>query len=163
MIKVFRSGFLTFNKKKYKCSFGKNGFTNNKREGDLKTPIGIFKVLNCYYRSDRIIKPKTKLNCIKIKKNMGWCNDSFSNQYNKIIKLPYKYSHEKFTRKDTIYDILIVINYNMNPIKKNLGSAIFIHIAKPKYKPTEGCIGLKKKDLLSVLRYLKQDTKIKII
>ncbi|MBM5788165.1 MAG: transpeptidase, partial [Pelagibacterales bacterium] len=73
MIKISRLGFLTLNKKKYKCSFGKNGFTRNKREGDFKTPVGIFKILDCYYRHDRTSKPVTNLNCIKIKKNMGWC------------------------------------------------------------------------------------------
>lgn len=163
MIRVFRSGFLTLNKSKYKCSFGKNGFTKNKKEGDLKTPIGTFKILDCYYRSDKILKPKTKLNCIKIQNNMGWCNDPRSKQYNKIIKLPYKYTYERLARKDCLYDILLVTSYNMKPIKKNLGSAIFIHIAKSRYKPTEGCIGLKKEDLLKLINQIKRNTKIKIV
>lgn len=163
MIKVFKSGFLTFNKNKYKCSFGKNGFTKNKKEGDFKTPIGTFKILDCYYRSDRIFRPKTKLNCIKIKNDMGWCDDPLSKQYNKIIKLPFKYTCEELARTDRLYDILLVISYNMKPVKKNLGSAIFIHIAKPRYKPTEGCIGLKKEDLLSLIKQIKRNTKIKIV
>jgi len=162
MIKISRLGFLTLNKKKYKCSFGKNGFTRNKREGDLKTPIGIFKILDCYYRQDRILKPVTSLNCIKIKKNMGWCDDPKSKLYNQLVKLPFKYSYEKLARKDNCYDILVVINYNMQPAKKNLGSAIFIHIAHSNYKPTKGCIALKKDDLLLLLKDVKNNAQIKI-
>jgi len=163
MIKVSRSGFLTLNRVKYKCSFGKNGFTKNKYEGDLKTPIGVFKFLDCYYRSDRTLKPITKLPCIKIKKNMGWCDDPRSKHYNKLIKLPFKHRYEKLMRKDHLYDILITINYNTNPIKKNLGSAIFIHVANSEYKPTKGCIGLKKKDLLLLLKEIDNNTKIRLI
>jgi len=163
MIKISKSGFLTLNKKKYKCSFGKKGFTRNKREGDLKTPIGIFKILDCYYRHDRTPKPVTNLNCIKIKKNMGWCDDPKSELYNRLVKLPFNYRYEKLLRKDSCYDILVVLNYNMQPVKKNLGSAIFIHLAKSNYKKTNGCIALKKKDFLLFLKDVKYNTKIKII
>jgi len=162
MITVSRSGLLTLNKKKYKCCFGKKGFTRNKGEGDLKTPIGVFKILDCYYRHDRISKPVTNLNCIKKKKNMGWCDDPKSKLYNQLVKLPFKYRYEKLCRKDNCYDILVVINYNMQPVKKNLGSAIFIHIAKSNYKPTKGCIALKKKDFLLLLKDVKCNAKIKI-
>jgi len=162
MIRVFRSGFLTFYKNKFKCSFGKNGFTKNKKEGDLKTPLGRYKIIECYYRPDRVKKPITKIRCVKIAKTMGWCDDPKSEKYNRLIKLPFKFSHEKLTRKDNCYDIFIVINYNTKPIKKNLGSAIFIHISRPKYKPTNGCIGLKKSDLLLLLKDIKKNTKIQI-
>ncbi|MBM5787926.1 MAG: transpeptidase [Pelagibacterales bacterium] len=162
MIRVFRSGFLTFNKNKYKCSFGKNGFTKNKIEGDLKTPIGNFKVLDCFYRPDRVLKPKTNLNCKKIKKNMAWCDDPKSKEYNKLVSLPFKNRYEKLFRKDQCYDILITINHNIRPIKKNLGSAIFMHIAKKGYKRTEGCITLKKKDILALLKLIDKNTRIKI-
>jgi len=162
MIRVSRLGFLTLNKKKYKCSFGKKGFTCKKREGDLKTPVGIFKILDCFYRADRIPKPRTKLKCKKIKKNMGWCDDSKSIDYNKLVTLPYEHSHEKLFRKDYCYDILITISYNTKHIKKNLGSAIFIHIAKRNYKKTKGCIALKKKDILELLKCTNKNNKIKI-
>jgi len=162
MIKVLRSGFLTFYKNKFKCSFGKNGFTKNKREGDRKTPIGNFKIVKCYYRSDKIQKPLTKIKCIKITKDLGWCDDPRSRHYNKVVTLPFKFSYEKLYRSDYQYDLVLVLNYNMNPVIKNKGSAIFIHIAKQEYKPTNGCIGLKKKDLFYLLRKIKKNVVISI-
>jgi len=93
---------------------------------------------------------------------MGWCDDPKSKMYNKLIKLPFNYSHEKLYKKENIYDIILVIDYNMNPVKKNKGSAIFIHIAKKNYKKTEGCIAIKKKEFLKILKVIKPNTKIKI-
>ena len=99
---------------------------------------------------------------IKIKKNVGWCDDPNSNFYNKEITLPTKFSHEKLYRKDNLYDLIVVLDYNMQPIKKNKGSAIFIHIANKFYKKTKGCIALKKGDLIKMLSQIKRTTKIKI-
>ena len=93
---------------------------------------------------------------------MGWCNDSKSNNYNKLIKLPSSYNYEKLYKKDNTYDIIVVLDYNMNPIIKNKGSAIFIHIARRNYRKTEGCIALKKNDLLQILKKIKKNTKVKI-
>ena len=93
---------------------------------------------------------------------MGWCNDTHSKDYNKLIKLPSIYSYEKLYKKENIYDIVLVLNYNMNPVVKNRGSAIFIHIAKKNYKKTEGCVALKKKHLLEIVKLIKSNTKIKI-
>jgi len=162
MIKVLRSGFLTFYKSKFKCSFGKNGFTKIKREGDLKTPLGYFKITKCYYRPDRIKKPITKIRCIKIVKNMGWCDDPSSPKYNKLIRLPYNYHYEKLFKKNHTYDLILVLNYNVNPVKKYYGSAIFIHIAKRNFKPTLGCIALQKEDLITVLKKIRYETIVKI-
>ena len=94
---------------------------------------------------------------------MGWCDDPNSKKYNKLIKLPSDFSHEKIYRKENIYDIVIVLNYNMNPIVKNKGSAIFIHIAKKNYKKTEGCIAVKKNHLLKILKLIKKNTNVKIV
>ncbi len=93
---------------------------------------------------------------------MGWCDDPRSKHYNKLVKLPFTYRYEKLYRKENIYDIIIVLNYNMNPIIKKKGSAIFIHIAKKNYKKTEGCIAVKKIHLLKILKKLKKNTKVKI-
>ena len=98
----------------------------------------------------------------KIKKNTGWCDDSKSNFYNQQISLPSKFGYEKLYRNDNLYDLIIVINYNMNPIIKNKGSAIFIHVAKNYYKKTKGCIALKKKNLIELISLIKKNTKIKI-
>ena len=94
---------------------------------------------------------------------MGWCDDPRSNNYNKLIKYPFKYSSEKLYRRDNIYDIIVVLNYNINPIIKNRGSAIFIHIAKKNYKKTEGCVAIKKRDMKKLLKMISIKTKIIII
>lgn len=94
---------------------------------------------------------------------MGWCNDSNSKAYNKLIEIPFKYSHEKLYKKENVYDIILVLNFNMNPIKRNKGSAIFIHVAKKNYKKTEGCIAVKKHQLLKIIKEVNSKTKIKIV
>ena len=97
-----------------------------------------------------------------MKKNIAWCDDYRSKFYNKEIKLPSKYRYENFYRKDHIYDLIVVINYNTSPIIKKKGSAIFIHIARKKFQSTRGCIALKKKNLLFLLSKITKKTKLKI-
>ena len=144
-----------------KCCVGKSGINNHKKEGDKSTPSGIFQLGNIFYRSDRVAKPFTKLKCIKINKNMGWCNDPLSNFYNKKIKINKKIKHEKLFRKDYKYNYFIVIKYNYLKTIPNKGSAIFIHLTR-NYNPTVGCIGLKEKDLLILLKLINKQTKINI-
>ena len=163
MIIVKRSENLLFKNLKFKCSLGKNGVTKNKIEGDKCTPSGTYRLKQVFYRADRIKKFSTNIKKIKIKKNMGWCDDSSSKRYNQLIRVPTKFSHEKLYRKDGIYDIIVVLNYNMNPVIKKKGSAIFMHIAKKNYSKTLGCIVLKKNDLLEILNKVKKNNKIKII
>ena len=163
MIVVKAPGTIKYKKLRFRCSLGKAGIKKKIKEGDNITPKGKFKILKIYYRSDRIKKFSTRIKIIKIKKNMGWCNDSSSKKYNHLIKIPNKFSHEKLYRKDHIYDIIVVLNYNMNPVIKKKGSAIFMHIAKKNYSKTLGCIGLKKNDLLEILNKVKKNNKIKII
>tara|TARA_B100000965_G_scaffold228242_1_gene191042 strand:+ start:92 stop:586 length:495 start_codon:yes stop_codon:yes gene_type:complete len=147
---------------KFKCSIGKKGATINKKEGDGKTPKGIFKIGNLYFRKNRIRKPSTLLKCLEIKNSMGWCNDvNFPKKYNKLIEIDKKIRHEKLKRKDYKYDLLIPIKYNFKKPITGLGSCIFIHLTKD-YKPTAGCIALKKKDFLIMLKLIKKNSKIKI-
>ena len=148
---------------KFKCCIGKNGSTNNKKEGDKKTPKGTFKIENLYYRKDRIEKPSTTLKCIEIKKSMGWCDDlNLPKKYNKLIKVDKKIKHEKLKRRDHKYDLLIPIKYNFkNPIA-GFGSCIFIHLTR-NYKPTAGCVALKEKDFLIMLKIIKKNSKIQIV
>ncbi len=94
---------------------------------------------------------------------MGWCDDPKSRKYNKLINYPFNYGSEKLFRTDNIYDIVIVLNFNMNPIKKNKGSAIFIHVAKRKFSPTRGCVAIKKKELKKLLEIVNYKSVIKII
>ena len=147
---------------KFKCCIGKKGSTINKKEGDKKTPKGTFKIENLYFREDRIKKPLTLLKSIKIKKDMGWCDDiSFPKKYNKLIKVKKKIRHEKLKRKDNKYDLLIPIKYNFKKPVIGKGSCIFIHLTK-NYKPTAGCIALKENDFLIMLKLIKKNSKIKI-
>jgi len=162
MIIVKKKGYLEYKNFKSHCALGKAGIGKKKIEGDNITPKGNFRIVKVYYRKDRIKKIHTKFKLIKIKKNMGWCSDPNSKNYNQQIKLPTRFKHEKLYRKDSLYDIILFINYNINPIVKNKGSAIFIHIAKKNYKPTAGCIALKKEDLIKLLGIIKKNTKIYI-
>ena len=147
---------------RFKCCIGKKGLTKNKKEGDKKTPIGTFKIENLYYRKDRINKPETSLKCVKIKNNMGWCDDvNFPTKYNKRIIISKKVKHEVLMRRDNKYDIFIPIKYNYEKPVLGLGSCIFIHLTK-NYKPTAGCIALKKKDFLVLAKIIKKNSKIKI-
>ena len=147
---------------KFKCCIGKNGITEKKLEGDKKTPKGTFKIENLYYRKDRISKPKTKLKCVEIKKNIGWCDDiNKKKYYNKLVKVKKSIKCEKLFRKDYKYDLLIPIKYNFNKPIIGKGSCIFIHLTKD-FVSTAGCIGLKKKDFLILLKLINRKTKIKI-
>jgi len=162
MIIVKKSGYLECNNFKFRCALGRAGIGKKLREGDKITPQGIFKIIKVYYRPDRIKKIITNFKTVKIKKNIGWCDDSKSFAYNREIKLPSKFTHEKLYRRDNIYNLIAVLNYNMNPTVKRKGSAIFIHIAKKNYEPTAGCIALKKGDLIKLLKKIKKNTRIKI-
>jgi len=162
MIIVKKSGYLKYKNFKFRCALGKNGVKKKIKEGDNITPKGKFKLTKIYYRHDKIKKIISSIKKIKIKKNMGWCDDPKSNFYNQQIKLPSKFGHEKLYRNDRIYDLLVVLNYNTKPIIKNKGSAIFLHIAKKNYEKTKGCVALKKKHLIQLLVIIKKNTIIKI-
>ncbi len=147
---------------KFRCCIGKKGLSIKKKEGDKKTPKGKFKIENLYFRKDRVDQPETSLRCIEIEKNMQWCDDvNFPKKYNKLIAVNKKIKGEKLKRKDHKYDLFIPIKYNFRKPKVGKGSCIFIHLTK-NYKPTAGCIALKKKDFLIMLKLIKKNTKIKI-
>jgi L,D-peptidoglycan transpeptidase YkuD (ErfK/YbiS/YcfS/YnhG family) len=146
----------------FKCCIGKKGVTRRKKEGDYKTPLGTFKIEKLFFRKDKIKKPKTSLATIEIKQSMGWCDDvRYPKKYNRLIKVNNKIKHEKLKRNDSKYDLFIPISYNRKNPKVGLGSCIFIHLTK-NFKPTAGCIALKKKDFLIMLKLIKKNTKIKI-
>ena len=159
---IIKKHLLLYRGYKLKCSIGKSGIKKFKKEGDLATPKGIFKLGLLYYRKDRNKSLKTKLKKKTIKKNMGWCYDIKSKKYNQEIYFPFKYEAEKLYRKDRIYDIFINIKYNHSPIIKGKGSAIFLHLTNKKYKPTKGCVAIIKKDFFKILPLIKRNTKISI-
>tara|TARA_B100000676_G_C17950263_1_gene771629 strand:- start:689 stop:1180 length:492 start_codon:yes stop_codon:yes gene_type:complete len=160
---LIKNKFLNYGDYKVKCSIGKRGINSFKREGDLTTPRGNFKIKGLFYRKDRIKKLKTKLKKTVIKKNMGWCDEPISNKYNKMVHLPFSRSYEKLYRKDNMYDLILPLDYNMKPVRRYKGSAIFIHVAKKKFSPTKGCIALRKNDLIKLLKLIKKTSIVKII
>ena len=146
---------------KFKCCIGKNGITKFKKEGDKSTPKGKFRIGTLYYRPDRVRKPISKIKRKIIQKNLGWCNDPKNKNYNKEIKVSKKIKYEKIYRNDYKYNYFIVIEYNIKKIIPNKGSAIFLHLTK-NYKKTIGCVTLKEKDFLILLKLINKKTKIKI-
>ena len=159
-IKLVKKNILKIDEFQFKCSIGAMGIKKNKTEGDLCTPKGKYKLKNLFYRPDRKKNIKCKLNKIKIKSNMGWCDDPYSKYYNQLININEKIKCEKLYRTDHLYDLFIQINYN----EKNIpfkGSAIFIHLTK-NYKPTKGCIALNEKDFMIFLKLITKKTYLNI-
>jgi L,D-peptidoglycan transpeptidase YkuD (ErfK/YbiS/YcfS/YnhG family) len=144
----------------FKCCIGKNGFNSKKREGDYSTPKGLFSLKKLYFRKERVGIPRCELNKKAIKKDMAWCDDPKHKKYNEEIKTQDTDNKEKFYRIDHAYDYIISINHNEQKIP-NKGSAIFIHLTI-NYKPTAGCVALKKKDFEILLKLINKKTKIKI-
>ena len=160
---LIKNKSLIYNNYKVKCALGKRGIGNKKKEGDLITPKGSFKINGILYRPDKVKNLITKLRKKMINKKMGWCDDPKSKKYNQLIKLPFKFNFEKLYRNDDIYDIIFVLSFNTNPIIKNKGSAIFIHIAKRNYSPTKGCVAIKKDDIKKLARVINRKTIVKIL
>jgi L,D-peptidoglycan transpeptidase YkuD (ErfK/YbiS/YcfS/YnhG family) len=162
MIIINKSGYLKYKDLKFKCALGKAGIRKKKIEGDNITPEGVFRIVKIYYRKDRLKKLSSKFTLIEITKSMGWCDDPKSKKYNQLIKLPSQFSHEKLHRKDNIYDLILVLNYNIKPTIKNKGSAIFMHVAKKNYERTAGCIALNKNHLIYLIKEIKKNTRVLI-
>ena len=161
LIRLKNKDTLNIDEFSFKCSIGKNGLKSKKVEGDLATPKGTYLLKKLYYRSDKFKKIETLIPKIRIKKNMGWCNDPKNRFYNSLIKIRKKVKHEKMYRKDRKYDLVIVIDYNLKKPTPFKGSAIFIHLTQ-NYKPTAGCIALGKNDMLVLLKIINKKTKINI-
>ena len=160
---IIKNKFLFFEDYKIKCAIGKRGIGVKKKEGDLITPKGSYKIKSIFFRPDKVKNLHTKLKKRAINKRMGWCDDPQSKDYNKLVRLPFKFNFEKLYRSDSIYDIFFVLDFNTNPIKKNKGSAIFIHIAKKSFSSTKGCVAIKKSDIKMLAKKISKNTLVKII
>ena len=154
--------YLSYKNYKVKCSVGKRGIGRKKKEGDLITPIGSFRIKKILFRKDRVKNLKTKIIKIPIKRDMVWCDNPNSSQYNKLIRSSNEIKSERLFRSDNIYDIIFVLDYNMSPIRKNKGSAIFVHIAKRKFTPTKGCVAIQKREIKKLLKFIDKKTIVKI-
>ena len=155
-----KKNYLTFKDDQFQCSIGRSGFSENKKEGDGFTPIGTFYIEKIYYREDKIKNLDTKINKFIINESDGWCDDPSQKEYNQLIQFPFSFSAEKLYREDSLYNLVCVLNYNINPITPGLGSAIFIHVANDDFKPTEGCVALKQEDLTYLLSFIDDKTEI---
>ena len=160
IIHVKNKNTLIIDDFKMKCCVGKNGLNHNKKEGDYSTPKGLYILRKLYYRKDRVGNPKCKIEKKIIKKNMAWCDDPIHKKYNGEIKVNNQKNKENLYRINHNYDYLITISHNNQKVP-NKGSAIFIHLTDD-YKPTAGCVALKKKDFEVLLKLIDQKSKIKI-
>ncbi len=161
-IAVDRSGWLSFEGLRFRCALGKGGVTTEKREGDGATPIGHFALRQLFYRPDKMSAPACLLSRSAIHPEDGWCDDPAHRDYNRLVRLPHPASCEKMWREDGCYDLVVPLGYNDDPPVPNLGSAIFLHVARPGFSPTEGCVALDRDDLLTVLGALPADVEMVI-
>ena len=160
MLYLKRNYFLIHNKDKYRCSIGKNGIKRLKKEGDFCTPTGKFNIGPIYYRKDRLGEMLFKIPFAIIEENDGWCDDPKSKLYNQHIQFPFDAGAEKLHRDDDLYDLLVVINHNTNPIVPGKGSAIFLHISKPNFEGTEGCVAIEKENIIELAKKIDLTTKL---
>ena len=160
IIHVKNKSTLIIDDFKLKCCVGRNGLSSNKKEGDYTTPKGLFDLKKLYFRKDRVLLPKCRIKKKIIKKDMAWCDNPNDQKYNEEIKVFTRDNKENLYRGDNKYDYLITISHNQKKLP-NKGSAIFIHLTD-NYKPTAGCVALKRKDFEILLKLIDQKTKIKI-
>jgi L,D-peptidoglycan transpeptidase YkuD (ErfK/YbiS/YcfS/YnhG family) len=133
------------------CALGRSGIVTRKREGDGGTPSGRFALLHVYYRPDRGLPPRTLLPIEPLTPTAGWCDDPASPRYNRPVNLPFAASHETMWRDDRLYDIVVVLDCNLSPAVRGRGSAIFFHIAREDYRPTEGCVAVAPRHMRLIL------------
>ena len=148
---VSAAGEARWRELRFRCALGKGGLKRNKREGDGATPIGAWPMRRLLYRADRMTAPATRLPSSPIAPQDGWCDDPTDPAYNRPVRLPFGGRHERLWREDEIYDLLVVLGHNDDPVVAGLGSAIFLHVARGDYRPTEGCVALVHADLARVL------------
>ncbi|PTW63333.1 L,D-peptidoglycan transpeptidase YkuD (ErfK/YbiS/YcfS/YnhG family) [Breoghania corrubedonensis] len=135
-------GRLTFGALTVACALGRAGISYNKREGDGLTPAGCYRLIEVRYRADRVARPATRLPVRIIRPDDGWCDDPGDGRYNRAIRLPCPASHERLWREDHLYDLLVILDHNRHPRIRGRGSAVFFHLARPGYRPTEGCVAV---------------------
>lgn len=149
--KDVQRGILTWGRRSVPCALGRSGIRKIKKEGDGATPVGSFPMRRLFFRPDRRDRPITALPATAITPALGWCDDPQSPAYNRLVRLPYPLSHEVLAREDHLYDLMVVLGHNDAPPTPGAGSAIFLHLAKDGYAPTEGCVALAPADMIDLL------------
>ena len=159
---VYRGGLLSWPGGNICAVCGRGGVRAGKREGDGASPAGTFPLLYGYYRPDRLVAPQSGLSMTPLRPEDGWVDDPADRNYNRPVKLPYPARHEALWRADGLYDVIVVIGYNTDPVVPGAGSAIFLHVARPDLTPTEGCIAVERDVLLRLLPHLEPGSTITI-
>lgn len=159
------TGILRWTGGEARCALGKGGVTTPeaKQEGDGATPLGVWPMRQVFWRADRLERPATGLPIDALNPEGGWCDDPASPLYNFPVALPFAFSHEKLWREDALYDVIVVLGYNDDPPASGKGSAIFLHVARPDYAPTEGCVACAREDLLALLATAKPGDTLAIV
>ncbi len=158
-----RKGWLQAGNLRFPCALGRSGTTHAKREGDGGTPVGLMRFGCLYWRADRLRKPRSNLHSNRLLEQAGWCDDPRHRRYNRPVTLPFPASHEQLWREDGLYDLIIELSWNMRPAIKGRGSAIFMHVARPGYLPTEGCVALRRDHLLRLLPLIGPKSRLQIL
>jgi L,D-peptidoglycan transpeptidase YkuD (ErfK/YbiS/YcfS/YnhG family) len=161
-IQVFPDGWLEWRGRRYRCALGRSGVAAAKREGDGATPVGAFALRRVLYRADRLPAPRCALPIAAIAREDGWCDDAKHPDYNRQVKLPLAASAEEMWRADDLYDVVVVLGHNDAPPVPGAGSAIFLHVARPGYAPTQGCVALALPDLLGILAEVETGTRLRV-
>ena len=162
-ITVTGDGWLEADGRRWRCALGRGGIRRDKREGDGATPVGSFALRRLLYRRDRLgDAPVTALPAAAMARDDGWCDDPADPAYNRQVTLPFTSSHEKLWRDDGLYDVVVVLGHNDDPPVPGRGSAIFLHVARPDYGPTEGCVALALKDLIGLLARCGPETMLTV-
>lgn len=157
-----KRGLLVAGPLRATCALGRTGIRHNKHEGDGTTPAGRWRTVAVFYRADRQPHPVTRLQATPIRPNLGWCDDPDSRHYNRFVRLPHPDRHERLWRDDHLYDVIVVLDYNLTSPKPGAGSAIFLHIAAPDFAPTSGCIALRADAMRALLMLVGPRTLIDV-
>ena len=156
-------GWATLGERRWRCVIGAGGAREDKVEGDAATPAGTFPLRRIYFRNDRLVLPKVRLPARPISEHDGWCDDPRSSSYNRLVRIPNDWSHEKMWREDGLYDLVVVVGYNDDPPEGEWGSAIFLHVAREDYAPTRGCVALARDDLLELVTLIGPGTRLNVL
>ncbi len=146
-----------------RCALGRAGARVRKREGDGATPVGVWTARQVYYRADRVLRPLTPLPIRRLRPDDGWCDEPNDHRYNRLVRHPYLASAERLWRADNLYNLVLLLDHNERPRKRGRGSAIFVHLARPGFKPTDGCIALSERDLRRLLSILTRRSQILVL